>query len=56
MVITYVCVFVGVKGGALLSVMYDYSRHRSSHQVTARIQLFQVSGCGQGVVVGGVNK
>ena len=32
------------------------STRRSSHQVTAAIHLSQVSGCGEGVVVGGVNR
>ena len=45
MVITYVCVFVGVKGGALLSVMYDYSRHRDPVDRDPAIRSLLVYNC-----------
>ena len=52
----YVCVFVAVKGGALVSVLYDCSHHGDPIRSLLLHILSQVSGCGQGVVMGGVNR
>ena len=53
----YVSVFVGVKGGALVSVLYDYSQHGdpATGHCCYTFCLKSV-GVVRGVVMGGVNK
>ena len=43
-----VCVFVGMKGGAIVSVLYDYSQHGDPAIRSLLLHILsQVSGCGQ---------
>ena len=42
-----------MRGGALVSVLHDYSQHRDPAIRSLLLHILsQVSGCGQGVVVG----
>ena len=59
MAISYVCLCVcSVKGGALVSVLHEYSQHGDPAIRSLLLHILsQVSGCGQDeVVVGGVNR